>query len=213
MCSGLGKTSGWCYSTHRSLDGRGTTSSVPTSCRSNGSCSTITDWYVLNVQKYANAWLLTVIHLIYYADSQVFAEEVEPTGAVPMELSLERYRHAALQTSKTSAAAPTMPLPGGPISENDKRLQPRLLLNMFPGSVILKNDKLHLQGKLNGWYGMPKQLWRLVFRSSTHGYSAGAFHRHCDGVAPTFTIALVRYCCLVKMMSLFTISVFLGTAR
>ncbi|RZB39287.1 hypothetical protein BDFB_009012 [Asbolus verrucosus] len=29
-------------------------------------------------------------------NSQVFAEEVEPTGAVPMELSLERYRHAAL---------------------------------------------------------------------------------------------------------------------
>ena len=29
-------------------------------------------------------------------DSSVFAEEVEPTGAIPMELSLERYRHAAL---------------------------------------------------------------------------------------------------------------------
>jgi len=29
-------------------------------------------------------------------DSQVFADEVEPTGAVPMELSLERYRFAAL---------------------------------------------------------------------------------------------------------------------
>ena len=29
-------------------------------------------------------------------DSNVFAEEVEPTGAVPMELSLERYRLAAL---------------------------------------------------------------------------------------------------------------------
>lgn len=85
-------------------------------------------------------------------DSQVFAEEVEPTGAVPMELSLERYRHAALQTSKVPANVPSnIPLPGGPLSENDKRLQPRLLLNMFPGSSILKNDKLHLQGVLNGW--------------------------------------------------------------
>lgn len=86
----------------------------------------------------------------------MFAEEVEPTGAVPMELSLERYRHAALQTShKTAAVAAAavnnVPLPGGPLSENDKRLQPRLLLNMFPGSCILKNDKLHLQGVLNGW--------------------------------------------------------------
>ena len=67
-----------------------------------------------------------------------------------MELSLERYRHAALQTSKTPAAAANQPLTG-PFVENDKRLQPRLLLNMFSGSCILKNDKLHLQGVLNGW--------------------------------------------------------------
>jgi len=34
-------------------------------------------------------------------DSQVFAEEVEPTGAVPMEVSLERYRLAALPANYT----------------------------------------------------------------------------------------------------------------
>lgn len=88
-------------------------------------------------------------------DSQVFAEEVEPTGAVPMELSLERYRYAALHSNKIgngSAPTPTtVPLPSGPLSENDKRLQPRLMLNMFPGSTILRNDKLHLQSVLNGW--------------------------------------------------------------
>lgn len=105
-----------------------------------------------------------IIHLSFHIDSQVFAEEVEPTGAVPMELSLERYRHAALQSSNKSAPnsanAPvasntTLPnaqtQPGGSFNENDKRLQPRLLLNMFPGSTILKNDKLHFQGTLNGW--------------------------------------------------------------
>lgn len=138
---------------------------------------------------------------MFYTDSQVFAEEVEPTGAVPMELSLERYRYAALQTSKTSSAMMAqVQLPIGPISENDKRLQPRLLLNMFPGSIILKNDKLHLQGKLNSWYGMPKQLWRLVFRASSHGYSAAAFHRHCDGIAPTFTILLVSVKTVVRYL-------------
>lgn len=85
-----------------------------------------------------------------------------------MELSLERYRHAALQTSKLPAAASavsfqnsggitgsnnpnTLSLPSGSLTENDKRLKPRLLLNMFPGSNILKNDKLHLQSTLNGW--------------------------------------------------------------
>ncbi|RVE51378.1 hypothetical protein evm_003933 [Chilo suppressalis] len=36
-------------------------------------------------------------------DSAVFAEEVEPTGAVPMELSLERYRRAALHAAPRPA--------------------------------------------------------------------------------------------------------------
>ncbi|XP_068143580.1 uncharacterized protein [Drosophila tropicalis] len=111
-------------------------------------------------------------------DSQVFAEEVEPTGAVPMELSLERYRYAALHPNK--------------LVENDKRLQPRLTvaINMFPGSVILRNDKLPLQSILNSWFGSPKQCWRLVYRASTHGYGSSAFHRYCDGVAPCMVIGL-----------------------
>ena len=114
-----------------------------------------------------------------------------------MELSLERYRLAALQSTKNnpSVAGSNMPnLSGGQFPDNDKRLQPRLLLNMFPGSCILKNDKLHFQGTLNGWYGVPKQNWRLVFRASTHGFSAAAFHRYCDGVAPAFVIALGASC-------------------
>lgn len=80
-----------------------------------------------------------------------------------MELSLERYRHAALQTSKAPANVPNQgsaPPPSGSqmmMSENDKRLQPRLLLNMFPGSCILKNDKLHLQSVLNGWFVIIKK--------------------------------------------------------
>ncbi|KRJ97318.1 uncharacterized protein LOC6526889 isoform X2 [Drosophila yakuba] len=111
-------------------------------------------------------------------DSQVFAEEVEPTGAVPMELSLERYRYAALHANK--------------MMDNDKRLQPRLTVavNMFPGSQILKNDNLALQTVLNNWVGVAKQSWRLVFRASTHGYDSGAFHRYCDGVAPCMVIGL-----------------------
>ncbi|XP_055907594.1 uncharacterized protein LOC129942603 [Eupeodes corollae] len=134
-------------------------------------------------------------------DSQVFAEEVEPTGAVPMELSLERYRYAALHSNKMGGASngggggggnapPVIPIPTGPLSEDDKRLQPRLMMNMFPGSNILKNDKLHLQGVLNGWYGVPKQTWRLVFRASTHGFGSATFHRFCDGIAPCFVIGL-----------------------
>lgn len=87
-------------------------------------------------------------------DSQVFAEEVEPTGAVPMELSLERYRYAALQnTNKIPHSGSNIFLSSNSnsLSEADKRLQPRLTMNMFPGSQLLKNDKLHLQNVLNNW--------------------------------------------------------------
>lgn len=156
----------------------------------------------------------------------MFAEEVEPTGAVPMEVSLERYRHAALQTSKQSVHLPqngpsalmtqTSILPtaatgasmmagdnslaharprinpnstASKLLENDKRLQPRLPMNMFAGSIILKNERINFQGTLNTWYGVAKQNWRLVFRASTHGFSAAAFHRFCDGVAPVYVIA------------------------
>lgn len=126
-----------------------------------------------------------------------------------MELSLERYRNAALQTSNkavpfTSNPTPTNITPttltsttgcnttsslSSTFTENDKRLQPRLLQNMFPGSAILKNDKLHLQTTMNAWYGVPKQNWRLVFRASSNAFSAAAFHRFCDGVAPAYVIA------------------------
>ncbi|XP_036326724.1 uncharacterized protein LOC118739471 isoform X2 [Rhagoletis pomonella] len=130
-------------------------------------------------------------------DSQVFAEEVEPTGAVPMELSLERYRYAALHSNKTGGSGSSVGVGGGSMmpsvpgmTEDDKRLQPRLTVNMFPGSQLLRNDKLYLQSVLNGWYGMPKQSWRLVFRASTHGYSSSAFHRYCDGVAPCFVVGI-----------------------
>lgn len=87
----------------------------------------------------------------------MFAEEVEPTGAVPMELILERYRLATLRNGNKNSPQVQLPtitqplVPGGPYTENDKRLLPRHLTNMFPGSVILKNEAVHFQSILNGW--------------------------------------------------------------
>uniref|UniRef100_A0A8D9ATW2 BTB/POZ domain-containing protein 9 n=3 Tax=Cacopsylla melanoneura TaxID=428564 RepID=A0A8D9ATW2_9HEMI len=112
-------------------------------------------------------------------DSQVFAEEVEPTGAVPMELSLERYKYAAIGGLSNKFKDGT---------SSDKRLQPRISVKFFPGSQILVQEKMSFQKTLNTWYGNSKQVWRLVYRASSHGYSAEAFHRHCDGVAPTYVI-------------------------
>lgn len=149
-------------------------------------------------------------------DSKFFAEEVEPTGAVPMELSLERYRYAALNSQKSGGPQLNHSVQSGtpgsngslngekmndfwpeigmtmdfPFPENDKRLQPRLLVNMFPGSQILKNDKMHLQSVLNNWFGAPKQNWRLIYRASGHGFSATGFHTICDGIAPLFIVGL-----------------------
>ncbi|KPJ02187.1 putative small nuclear ribonucleoprotein E [Papilio xuthus] len=115
-------------------------------------------------------------------DSAVFAEEVEPTGAVPMELSLERYRRAALHSAPRPAPRP----------DPDKRTQPRLAVNLFAGSAILQQDKSAFQSLINTWCGSPKQSWRLVFRASAHAFSAHAFHAHCDGVAPVLLLVQLQ---------------------
>lgn len=128
-------------------------------------------------------YLSPIIHhvRILLIDSQVFAEEIEPTGAVPMELVLERYRFAALQSNK-------QPVPSSSSSDADKRLQPRMSLNLYPGSNILRNDKMHLQTTLNSWFGNPKQQWRIIYRASAQGFTAASFHRHCDGIAPLMIV-------------------------
>ena len=63
---------------------------------------------------------------------------------------------------------------------------------LFERSRILSGDKLQLQSVLNGWYGKPQQSWRLVHRASDNDFSADAFHKNCDDLAPLFVIALVR---------------------
>ena len=105
-------------------------------------------------------------------DSEVFAQEVEPSGVVPMELSLERYRTAAVPQS----------------ANTDNRLLPRVHLQYFHDSLLLPLESIHYQRILNDWYSNPKQTWQLLFRASRDGFSAADFHRLCDGFAPTFTI-------------------------
>ena len=113
---------------------------------------------------------------ILLIDSQVFAEEVEPTGAVPMEISLERYRFAALPTKYSGS--------------DDRRVQPRTYMKLFNGTKLLTGERTQYQRLLNNWHGSPKATWRLLYRASTHGFSADAFHNHCDGHSPTFVIAM-----------------------
>ena len=85
---------------------------------------------------------------LHSPDSQVFAEEVEPTGAVPMELSLERYRFAALPAK----------FPDNTAVGEDKRLKPRVSLKFFSGSQILINvSKLYLHDACKR-----EQFWSIV---------------------------------------------------
>src|SRR2546421_609156 len=69
---------------------------------------------------------------ILLIDSQVFAEEVEPTGAVPMEISLERYRIAALPEKFRQ-------------NSSDPKLKARSHHRLFDGSKILSGERSSLQ--------------------------------------------------------------------
>lgn len=125
-------------------------------------------------------------------DSQVFAEEVEPTGAVPMEVSLERYRLAALPAKFREQQ---QQMPQQPVNQEDKRLQPRVPTKAFANSQILNRDRVSLQNVLNQWYSSsasaPSSVtWKLVFRASQYDFSASEFHRICDGLAPLYIIIL-----------------------
>eukprot|EP00118_Oscarella_pearsei_P017545 m.174450 g.174450 ORF g.174450 m.174450 type:complete len:490 (+) comp39113_c0_seq1:235-1704(+) len=108
-------------------------------------------------------------------DSQVFSAEVDPTGVVPVELTLERYRSVA-RTDRRNRL-------------EDPRLRPRIMIKMFRGSELLK-ERLPFQALLNGWYGNPQQQWQLLHRASRDGFSSKSFHKNCDEHRPTFVLVL-----------------------
>lgn len=112
---------------------------------------------------------------ILLINSQVYADEVEPTRLVSMELSLQRYRNAALQKN---------------IQAEARYLKPRASERLFQGSLLLSGPNLPLQQQLNEWFGNKNQVWRLLHRASNHGHKAQAFHGDCDDIAPLFVVVL-----------------------
>lgn len=112
---------------------------------------------------------------ILLIDSHVFAEEVEPTGVLPIQVSYERYKYAALPEKCRRASS-------------DPRCRPRMFLHLFSASQILSGARSSLQKVLNEFYGEPKQSWRLLHRASVDGFDADSFHRNCDNVGQTMTI-------------------------
>ncbi|XP_064646861.1 uncharacterized protein LOC135499827 isoform X2 [Lineus longissimus] len=104
-------------------------------------------------------------------DSKVFAEEIESTGLIPMEVSLERYRLAAV-----------------PDQIQQSRLRPRTSAQLFLGTHILCKGHLPFQRLLNNWYGDATQTWRLLYRARRDGSTSDWFHKLCDGYSTTFVI-------------------------
>ena len=150
-------------------------------------------------------------------DSNVFAEEVEPTGAVPLELS-QRYRLASLPEkfqqlragegrSGLERVPPPVASRPGRSQEVHHRLNPRAEVGTheaprergggakrFSCSSILTSlsqsvPSLDTAKLLNSWMGRPaSQTWQLAFRASHHHFSAAAFHRECSTAGPSLVL-------------------------
>ena len=54
-----------------------------------------------------------------------------------------------------------------------------------PGSYILKNTAY--DDKLREWLGNDYK-WKLIYRSSEHGYTGKSFHEYCNDKGPTLVI-------------------------
>lgn len=110
---------------------------------------------------------------------------MEPTGVIPIELSLASYRFAALSSKQQTAAAAT-----ASIFSDAALLRPRRRAHsrrFFARSRLLEG-KPELEETLNAWFGQPNQRWHLLFRASEHAFSAAAFHAHCDGHGATYVL-------------------------
>ncbi|CAB3990924.1 Hypothetical predicted protein, partial [Paramuricea clavata] len=131
-----------------------------------------TDYEHENVCKYLSD-VIGYVRLLL-VDSKVFAEEIEPTGAVPMELSLERYRYAAVPQKFND--------------HDDVRLRPRVHTKKFHGTTILWKNNSKYQGILNNWFGDTHQEWQLIYKATKDGFSSQTFHEKCDDFPKTFTV-------------------------
>jgi hypothetical protein len=78
----------------------------------------------------------------------------------------------------------------------------------FPGSRIV--DKA--QGvKINTWVGTPNWMWNLCYSKSIHGASAATFHKNCDDMGKTLTIAKLTSTAGTRIMGGYAASSWSGT--
>ncbi|CAF0815357.1 unnamed protein product [Adineta steineri] len=70
--------------------------------------------------------------------------------------------------------------------ERKRQREERLAIEkIFPNGTLLR---LEHTTKLNQFYGKIDQKWGLIYKATRDGFSANAFHSHCDNKGPTMTI-------------------------
>lgn len=57
---------------------------------------------------------------------------------------------------------------------------------LFRGGGTLLNDVQQMD--LNKMFGVAGQIWRLIYKATRDGFSAGDFHQCCDGQGATLTV-------------------------
>ena len=131
-------------------------------------------------------------------DTTVYVEEVEPTGAVPVELvgkhrvrggqEKTAVRHRGEGEGRTGRGHRKEYQGGGRGLSRPREEQHVPQINMSTILSSIDSPQLSYTSILNCWYGNPHQVWSTVYRASEHNYQAAAFHQHCDGAGPSYVL-------------------------
>lgn len=119
--------------------------------------------------------------------SEVFAREVEPTGLLPVEMTLAHYRNNSTHGSGCGSEG-NITSPRGGVQEP------------FPNSALLGGqvewqlqllkwiDETSAQQPPPGEWAGPPGDWRLLFRGSRDGFGGQNFHSFCDDRGSTLLV-------------------------
>jgi hypothetical protein len=71
------------------------------------------------------------------------------------------------------------------LTEPERKAEEQRKMVKFEGATLLNSEQ---QQKLNEFYGVKDQRWQLIYKGTTHGFNADAFHRLSDNQGPTITV-------------------------
>jgi hypothetical protein len=71
------------------------------------------------------------------------------------------------------------------LTKAEKQITADKIEQTFLNGTLLQ---LEQKKKLNEFYGNSNQQWILIYKASSHGFDANAFHNYCNNQGPTMTI-------------------------